>query len=542
MLTGDENIIDINFIVLWVIKDAESYLFNIRNPDGTVKSAAESAMREVIGHSEIASALTGGRPKIETETQQLLQEILDSYHAGIEITNVQLQKVDPPNQVIDAFRDVQSAKIDQQRLINEAESYRNNIVPVAHGDGARIVQEAEAYRQQVVLNAQGDAARFLSVYDSYKVAADITARRLYIETMQDILAAHQQDHPRQVGGDLGRRALPAAAAAARAAGGAGASAERASAPSAGAAAARERAMSTRMLAAISAAVVVLLVVAYSCLFTVNQIEQALVLQFGKPIRVVEAPGLHVKLPWQEVVDYDRRILDFEPPAEEVIASDQKRLVVDTYARFRITDPLQFYQSVGTELVVRQRLSAIMTGALRRVIGGIELQPVISERRAAIMHQIRDEVNTQSKGFGIDVIDVRVKRADLPEENSQAIFDRMKSERQREAAGYRAEGARQAQQIRADADRQRIEIIANSQKQSQILRGQGDGDAIKITADAYGKDAAFFTFYRSLQAYREGLSGQGTTLVLSPDSSFFKILENGPQLGGEPQPTARAQAR
>jgi modulator of FtsH protease HflC len=297
-----------------------------------------------------------------------------------------------------------------------------------------------------------------------------------------------------------------------------------------------------MIAAISAAVVVLLIIAYSCFFTVNQIEQALVLQFGKPIRVVEEPGLHVKLPWQDVVDYDRRILDFEPPAEEVIASDQKRLVVDTYARFRITNPLQFYQSVGTEAVVRQRLSAIMTGALRRVIGGIELQPVISERRAAIMHQIRDEVNTQSKGFGIDVIDVRVKRADLPEENSQAIFDRMKSERQREAAGYRAEGARQAQQIRADADRQRIEIIADSQKQSQILRGQGDGDAIRITADAYGKDAAFFSFYRSLQAYREGLSGQGTTLVLSPDSSFFRYLENGPQLGAEPQPTARAQGR
>ena len=187
MLTGDENIIDINFIVLWVINDAKAYLFNVRNPDGTVKSAAESAMREVIGHSEIASALTGGRPKIERETQALLQEILDSYHSGIAITNVQLQKVDPPDQVLDAFRDVQSAKIDQQRLINEAESYRNNVVPVAHGDGARIVQEAEAYRQQVVLNAQGDAARFLSVLQSYKAAEDITSRRLYIETMQTVL-------------------------------------------------------------------------------------------------------------------------------------------------------------------------------------------------------------------------------------------------------------------------------------------------------------------------------------------------------------------
>jgi membrane protease subunit HflK len=189
MLTGDENIVDINFIVLWVIKDAKDYLFNIRNPDGTVKSAAESAMREVIGRTEIASAFAEGRGKIETGTQALLQEILDSYNAGVEIQNVQLQKVDPPGPVIDAFRDVQSAKIDQQRLINEAQAYRNNLVPVAHGDASRIVQESEAYRQQVTLAAQGDAARFLSVYQSYKAAEDVTARRLYIETMQSILAS-----------------------------------------------------------------------------------------------------------------------------------------------------------------------------------------------------------------------------------------------------------------------------------------------------------------------------------------------------------------
>jgi membrane protease subunit HflK len=187
MLTGDENIVDINFIVLWVIKDAKDYLFNIRNPDGTVKSAAESAMREVIGRTQIASAFAEGRGKIETDTQALLQEILDSYNAGVQIQNVQLQRVDPPTQVIDAFRDVQSAKIDQQRLINEAQAYANNVVPVAHGDASRIVQEAEAYRQQVVRNAEGDAARFLSVYDSYKQAEDVTARRLYIETMQSIL-------------------------------------------------------------------------------------------------------------------------------------------------------------------------------------------------------------------------------------------------------------------------------------------------------------------------------------------------------------------
>jgi modulator of FtsH protease HflK len=187
MLTGDENIIDINFVVLWLIKDARDYLFNVRNPDDTVKAAAESAMREIIGRSQLATALTTGRPKIEADTQKLLQEILDSYKAGIDVTLVQLQKVDPPAQVISAFRDVQSAKIDEQRLINQADSYRNNVVPVAQGDAARVGQEAEAYRQQVVLQAQGDAARFLSVYNAYKAAEDVTARRLYIETMQSIL-------------------------------------------------------------------------------------------------------------------------------------------------------------------------------------------------------------------------------------------------------------------------------------------------------------------------------------------------------------------
>jgi modulator of FtsH protease HflC len=286
-------------------------------------------------------------------------------------------------------------------------------------------------------------------------------------------------------------------------------------------------MNTRLIAIVSAAVVVVLVLLYSSLFTVSQIEQAIVLQFGKPIRVVEEPGLHAKMPWQDVVEYDLRILDFEPPAEEVIASDQKRLVVDTYARFRIVNPLLFYQSVGTELVARTRLSSIMTGALRRVIGNVELQAVVSERRAPIMRQIHDEVNTQSKGFGIDVIDVRIKRADLPEGNTQAVYDRMKAERQREAAQYRAEGAQQAQAIRANADRQRIEILADAQKQSQILRGQGDADNIRISAAAFGRDVDFFTFYRSLEAYRDGLSGPGTTLVLSPESDFFKFLEAGP---------------
>jgi modulator of FtsH protease HflK len=187
MLTGDENIVDINFTVFWLIKNAQDYLFNLRNQEQTVKAVAESAMREVIGHTEVARAFAEGRGQIETDTQKLTQEILDYYNSGIEVTQVQLQKVDPPAPVIDAFRDVQSAKIDQQRAINEAQAYRNDIVPRAHGDAARVVQEAEAYRAQVVQQAQGDANRFLSVYQAYSAAQDVTARRLYIETVEAIL-------------------------------------------------------------------------------------------------------------------------------------------------------------------------------------------------------------------------------------------------------------------------------------------------------------------------------------------------------------------
>jgi membrane protease subunit HflK len=187
MLTGDENIVDINFTVFWLIKDARSYLFNIRNPEGTVKSAAESAMREVVGQTPIAQALAEGRGKIETDTQSLLQGILDSYGSGIEITQVQLAKVDPPAPVIESFRDVQRALADKEKLRNEAKAYRNDIIPRANGNAASITQKSEAYRQQVINGAEGDAARFDSVYQAFKASKDVTRQRLFIETMEEIL-------------------------------------------------------------------------------------------------------------------------------------------------------------------------------------------------------------------------------------------------------------------------------------------------------------------------------------------------------------------
>ena len=268
------------------------------------------------------------------------------------------------------------------------------------------------------------------------------------------------------------------------------------------------------------------IVVYGSVFIVNQTEQALVLQFGEPKRVIRDAGLRFKLPFvQNVVFFDRRLLDYAPPAEEIVAADKKRIVVDTYARFRITDPLRFYQTVGTELGVRNRLGAVISAALRRVVGNVTLASILSPERAKIMEDITTEVASEADEFGINVVDVRIRHADLPEENSQAIYDRMKTERQREAKELRAQGAEIAQRIRSRADREKVVILAEAQRQSQITRGEGDSQSVRIYAEAFGKDPEFFALYRTLQAYREALANSDTTMVLSPDSEFFQFLNS-----------------
>jgi membrane protease subunit HflC len=287
-------------------------------------------------------------------------------------------------------------------------------------------------------------------------------------------------------------------------------------------------MSRRLLLVIAVLLVVAGVLMTSSLFIVDQTESALVLQFGQPRRVVREPGLWVKRPFVEnVVVYDNRLLDFEPPPEEVIVSDQKRLVVDSYSRYRITDPLLFYQTVGSEGGVRARLSALVNGALRRVLGNVTLSDILSQKRAGIMIQIRDEVAAEAKAFGIDVVDVRLRRADLPSENSEAIYARMQSERQQQASQYRGEGAEAAQTVRANAERERTVLLAEAQRDGQRVRGDGDAQAVKIYADAFGRDKEFFAFYRSLQAYRASLNGHDTSFVLSPDSRFFRFFNGWP---------------
>jgi membrane protease subunit HflC len=290
-------------------------------------------------------------------------------------------------------------------------------------------------------------------------------------------------------------------------------------------------MSRSALTAIVVALVVLVLAAFGTFFTVDPTQQALVLQFGEVRRIVRDPGLHLKRPLIENVIYiDKRVLDFEPPAEEVTAADAKRLVVDAFARFRIVDPLAFYRTLGGEAAARSRLGSTISGSLRRVLGGVTLASVLSEERDRIMKQITEEVASQAKSFGIEVIDVRIRRADLPEENSQAIYARMQSEREREAREFRAQGAEFAQRIRAAAERERTIIIAEGQRKAQILRGEGDGESVKIYADAFGKDPDFFDFYRSLQAYRDALTGHDTTLLLSPDGEFFRYFDGNPGNG------------
>ena len=288
----------------------------------------------------------------------------------------------------------------------------------------------------------------------------------------------------------------------------------------------------RTLAIAGAVIVVAAIVLASSVFIVHQTQQALVLQFGDPKREVIDPGLKFKLPFiQDVVYFESRILDLDPPKQQVILADQKRLDVDSYARFRITDPLEFYKTVRNERGARSRLSTIINSALRRVLGNETLVGILSTNRVAIMANIRGQVNTAVDRLGIEIVEVRLRRADYPEETSQNIFNRMKSEREREAREFRAEGAEAAQQIRADADKQRVVLVAKAKQSAETLRGEGDGEAIKIYADAFGQDPEFYSFYRSMLAYRKAMADEDTTLVLSPDSDFFRYFKDitgGPQ--------------
>ena len=275
---------------------------------------------------------------------------------------------------------------------------------------------------------------------------------------------------------------------------------------------------------IAALALVALIAAFGAMFTVYQTDQVIVVGLGQPIRVVTDPGLNFKFPMLDrVISVEKRIVDLENPAQEVIASDQKRLVVDAFARYRINDPLKFYQTIGAIEGANARLSTLLNSALRRVLGEASTIDIVRDKRAQLMSLVRTQLETEAQSFGIAIIDVRIRRADLPEQNRQAVYQRMQTERQREAAEFRAEGSQRSQEIRARADRDVTVLTAEAQSKGEQTRGEGDAERNRIYAEAYGRDPDFFTFYRSMQAYESGLRSSDTRMVLKPDSDFFRYF-------------------
>lgn len=291
---------------------------------------------------------------------------------------------------------------------------------------------------------------------------------------------------------------------------------------------------SRGFIALIALLVVLAIVADASLYTVDQTEQVLITQFGNPVRVVTDAGLHVKKPFvQTVIRFDKRLLPIELPGEEVILADQRRLIVDSFVVFRIHDALKYYQAVGPgQFAIQTRLNSIVTASLRRVLGNNQLLDVLSADRERIMATIRDQVNAEMPGFGVAIEDVRIRRADLPPENTQAILQRMQSERQRVAAQARAEGAEASAKIRADAERERTVLLAEARATADRLRGEGEGEATGIYAKAFGQDPQFFSVWRTLQGYRDTFEGGRARLVITPDNEYLRYLREAPTASGQ----------
>ena len=302
-------------------------------------------------------------------------------------------------------------------------------------------------------------------------------------------------------------------------------------------------MSRALPLAIALVILLVLWLVALSFYTVDPTERVLVLQFGAPREVVSDQGLHAKLPFvQSIQIIDRRLLSLEAPAEEVITEDKKRIVVDAFARWRIVDPLRFYQTLLDRSGAELRLTPFLSSDLRRVLGSQSFATVLSAARADLMHDIRDDMNAETGRFGVQVADVRIRHADLPQQNSQAIFQRMQQERKREANEFRAEGSEIKQRIEARAEREVTVLIAEATRESQILRGEGEAQQTKLLGDAYGQDPDFFAFYRSMQAYKDALPADTTRVLLSPNSEFFRYFGQAPNAASRAAPAPRGKRK
>jgi len=287
---------------------------------------------------------------------------------------------------------------------------------------------------------------------------------------------------------------------------------------------------------IAAIAVLAVAIGSSALFTVHQTQQALLVRLGEPVRTITEPGLHFKVPFIDtVISIDKRVLDLEVPAQEIIASDQKRLVISSFARYRVLDPLKFYQTVGSIAEANSRLSVMLISALRRILGEASFIQILRTERTQLMSSMRDQLDREAVSLGISIVDVRIRGANLPEQNSQAIYNRMQTDRQREAAVYRAQGSQRSQEIRAKADRDAAVLVAEATSKSERLRGDGDAERNRIFADAFGRDPEFAAFYRSMQAYDAALRPDTTRMLLRTNSEFFRYFVDPSGKKGQPRP-------
>jgi len=284
---------------------------------------------------------------------------------------------------------------------------------------------------------------------------------------------------------------------------------------------------------LAGAIALLVAVWNLAVFTVPQWMQAMVVQLGEPVRVVQEPGLYWKIPFiQQVTYFDRRLLDYDAASKDILTVDKQQLSVDNYSRWRIADPLQFYRTVRDERGAQSRLDDIVYSDLRETLGRHTLRDIVSDKRDQLMADVTARSAEKAKVYGIEIVDVRIKRADLPEKNEQTVFGRMRSERERQAKKFRAEGDEEARKIRSESDKQVQILLADATQQAQVIRGEGDANATRIFAEAYGRDPDFYAFQRTLEAYRSALAS-GTTVILSPKSEFFRFLERA-ESGGEPR--------
>ena len=465
-----------------------------------------------------------------------MQKTLDNYGAGIQVTQVQLQKVDPPTQVIDSFRDVQAARADLERAQNEAQTYANRVVPEARGRAAQITQSAEAYREQTVAEARGQTARFLSVYEEYKKAPEVTRQRMYLETMERLLGGTR----RSFSTPAEPTAVVASCRSCRSISSCGRSNRnrRRSSHSLRPEVSDETQSHWRHRCRIAGRDPDRRLCS---IFTVYQTRQAIVVRLGRADRGHHEPGLHFKVPLiDSVIHIDKRILDLENPAQEVIASDQKRLVVDAFARYKITDPLLFYQTVSTVEGANSRLSTLLNSALRRVLGESTLTHVVRDERPQLMAKVREQLEHEAKDFGIEVVDVRIRRADLPEQNSQAVYQRMQTERQREAAEFRAQGSQRAQEIRARADRDVTVLLAEAHGEGRADPRRRRRRAQPHLRRCLRPRSGFLRVLSRDAGLRGGTACDDTRMLLKPDSDFFRYFVD--PSGKRPGTCSRAALR